>query len=54
MEQSPSGLSVARVGLFTTENSNGISIQKVESYVGVSTFVVSISKPAGGYTVKTI
>ena len=52
VEQSPSGLSVSKVGLFTTENSNGVSIQKVESYVGVSTFVVSISKPAGGYTVK--
>ena len=52
VEQSPSGISVGRVGLFTIENSNGISIQKVESYVGVSTFVVSISKPAGGYTIK--
>ena len=49
VEQSPSGLSVGRVGLFTTENSNGVSIQNVESYTGVSTFVVSISKPAGGY-----
>ena len=53
VESSPSGLSVARVGLFTTENSNGISIQKVEStpIAGIA-FTVSISKPAGGYAVN--
>ncbi len=49
IEQSPTGISVGNVGLFAINNSNGISIQSVESYVGVSTFVVNILKPAGGF-----
>ena len=49
--QSPSGISVGNVGLFTIDNTNGVSIQKVESSAGIA-FTVSIPKPAGGYTVN--
>ena len=49
MEQSPSGISVGNVDVFTTNNSNGISIQKVESYVR-NCFVVSITKPVLGFS----
>ena len=49
---SPTGLSRGEVKLVTTNNSNGISIQKIDANAGVSTFVLSITKPAGGYPVN--
>jgi len=49
---SPSGLSKGEVKLVSTNNTNGISIQKIDATAGVSTYVVSITKPAGGYPVN--
>ena len=49
---SPSGLSKGEIKLVTTDNTNGISIQKVDASAGISTYVISITKPAGGYPVN--
>ena len=51
IEQSPSGISVGNVDVFATNNTNGISIQKVESspVAGIA-FTVSITKPVLGFS----
>ena len=49
---SPTGLSKGEIKLVTTDNTNGISIQKVDANAGISTYVISITKPAGGYPVN--
>tara|TARA_Y100001972_G_scaffold3524_1_gene3961 strand:- start:1592 stop:14002 length:12411 start_codon:yes stop_codon:yes gene_type:complete len=52
VESSPSGLSRGETKIVSTNNTNGISIQKVDANAGISTFVISISKPAGGYPIN--
>ena len=52
IEKSPSGISVGNVGIFAIDNTNGVSIQKVNSTAGTSTFDIFITTPALGYTVN--
>ena len=49
VEQSPSGISVGNVDIVATDNTNGISIQSVESSIAGIAFTVSITKPALGF-----
>ena len=50
--KSPTGISVGNVAIAATSNTNGVSIQKVESTAGTSTFDIFITTPALGYTVN--
>jgi len=52
IEQSPTGISVGNVNLVAIDNTNGVSIQKVNSTLGISTFTLSITTPATGYNPK--
>ena len=49
IEKSPTGISVGNVAIAATSNTNGVSIQKVNSSANTSTFDVFITTPALGY-----
>ena len=49
VQKSPSGISVGNVAIAATGNTNGVSIQKINSTAGTSTFDVFITTPATGY-----
>jgi len=49
IEKSPTGISVGNVAIAATSNTNGVSIQKVNSSANTSTFDVFITTPAFGY-----
>ena len=49
VENSPTGISVGNVAIAATSNTNGVSIQKVNSSANTSTFDVFITTPPFGY-----
>ena len=49
IDQSPTGITVGNVALIATNNTNGVSIQKVGSTAGTSNFDIFITTPALGY-----
>ena len=51
VQKSPSGISVGNVAIAATGNTNGVSIQKVNSTAGTSTFDIFITTPASGYII---
>ncbi len=49
VENSPTGISVGNVAIAATSNTNGVSIQKVNSSANSSTFDIFITTPPFGY-----
>jgi len=52
IDQSPTGVTVGNVALIATNNTNGVSIQSVDSIAGTSNFNIFITTPALGYNPK--